>query len=151
MWGAFPYVIKNWLLLEFFTFVAMARTPRELNFKLSTISSGKSVPHIDCPPFPVPVGSPPWDPTAQSNSSMNCILGSIPEFLNYLYHKALHVSVEDGIVIVTRCAERKEVLARLMDFVAVKLNLDVPKVCMKSNWLSEVQGENGEERRGERK
>jgi len=52
------YAMKNWDLLVSGPEFAIAMTPRALNFRVDRISSGKGLPQIDWPPFPVPVGSP---------------------------------------------------------------------------------------------
>ena len=86
--GCLAYAMKNWDLLVSGPEFAIATTPRALNcqgmddehrrqgyqrppsgaekwmwnstFRVDRISSGKGLPQIDWPPFPVPVGSPAW-------------------------------------------------------------------------------------------
>ena len=76
-WLCLEYVTKNWLLFVSGPELAIATTPRELNFKntsksvdrrditmaltfnVERTSSAKGLPQMDWPPLPVPVGSPP--------------------------------------------------------------------------------------------
>lgn len=51
---------KNCALFVSAPAFAMASIPRLLNLSVDRISSGKGRPQIDCPPLPVPVGSPVW-------------------------------------------------------------------------------------------
>ena len=50
----------NWDLLVLVPELAMLSIPRPECVRLGLNSSGNAPPHIDSPPLPVPVGSPPW-------------------------------------------------------------------------------------------